>query len=126
MLGSNSPGIYRVNIRPREDIFTSRRLKPYVHCRDDKKVPLHQYTGREGFIATDDYVVERVLEDRDVRGKRQWRVKFWGFCEPEWHYAGPFLHNINDTWARYNHRKGILPTTPVSRLLSARNDIFAR
>ena len=70
-------------------------------------MPLHYYTDREGLIETDDYVVERVLEDRVVRGKRQWRVKFRVFPEPEWHYAGSFLHNINDAWARYNRRKGI-------------------
>ena len=102
-----SPGTYCVNIRGREEIFTSRRLKPYVPYKDDKKVPLHYYTDREGLIETDDYVVERVLEDRVVRGKRQWRVKFQGFPEPEWHYAGSFLHNINHTWARYNRRKEI-------------------
>ena len=74
-----SPGTYRVNIRGREEIFTSRRLKPYVPYKDDKKVPLHYYTDREGLTETDNYVVERVLEDRVVRGKRQWRVKFPGF-----------------------------------------------
>ena len=78
-----SPGTYRVNIRAREDIFTSRRLKPYVPYKDDNKVPLHYYTDREGLIETDDYVVERVLEDRVVGGKRQWRVKFRGFPKPE-------------------------------------------
>ena len=67
-----SPGTYRVNIRGREDIFTSRRLKPYVPYKDDTKVPLLYYTDREGLIETDDYVVERVLEDRVVGGKRQW------------------------------------------------------
>ena len=70
-------------------------------------MPLHYYTDREGLIETDHYVVDRVLEDLVVRGKRQWRVKFWGFPEPEWHYAGSFMHNINDIWARYNCRKGI-------------------
>ena len=102
-----SPGTYRVNIRGREQIFTSRRLKHYVPYKDDKKVPLHYYTDREGLIETDEDVVERVLEDRVVRGKRQWRVNVRGFPEPEWHYAGSFLHNINGTWARYNRRKGI-------------------
>ena len=107
VLGRISPGTYRVNIRGREEVFTSRRLKPYVPYKDDKKVPLHYYTEWEGFIETDDYVVERVLEYRVVRGKREWRVKFRGFPEPEWHYAGSFMVNINDTWARYNRRKGI-------------------
>ena len=102
-----SPGTYRVNIRGREEIFTSRRLKPYVPYKDDKKEPSHYYRDREGLIATDDYVVARVLEDRVVRGKRQWRVKFRGFPEPVRHYAGSFMHHINNTWARYNHRKGI-------------------
>ena len=102
-----SPGTYRVNIRGREEIFTSRRRKPYVPYKDDKKVPLHYYTDREGLIENDDYVVELVLEDRVVRGNRQWRVKFRGLLEPEWHYAGSFLQNINDTWARYNCRKGM-------------------
>ena len=41
-------------------------------------MPLHYYTDREGLIETDDYVVERVLEDPVVRGKRQWRVNFGG------------------------------------------------
>ena len=100
-----SPGTYRVNIRGREEIFTSRRLKPYVPYKDDKKVPLHYYTDMEGLIETDDYVVERILEDRVVRGKQQW--EFWVFPKPEWHYAPSFLHNINDTWARYNRRKVI-------------------
>ena len=70
-------------------------------------MPLHYDTDSEWLIETDDYVVERVLEDRVVGGKRQWRVKFRGFPEPEWHYAGSFMHNINDTWARYNCRKRI-------------------
>ena len=82
-----SPGSYPVNIRGREGTFSSRRLKPYVPYKDDKKVPLHCYTARGGLIETNDYVVERVLEDRVVRGKRQWRVKFRGFPEHEWHYA---------------------------------------
>ena len=73
-----SPGIYCVNIRGREEIFTCWRLKPYVPYKDDKKVPLHYHTDREGLIETTDYVVERVLEDRVVRGKRQWRVKYRG------------------------------------------------
>ena len=30
-----SPGTYRVNIQGREEIFTSRRLKPYVPYKDD-------------------------------------------------------------------------------------------
>ena len=60
-----------------------------------------------GLIETDDYVVQSVLEDGVVRGKGQWRVKFRRFPEPEWHHAGSFLHNINNTWARYNRRKGI-------------------
>ena len=107
MLRRITPGTYRVKNRGREEIFTSWRLKPYVPYRDDRKVPFHFYTDREGLIETDDYVVERVLEDRVVRGKRQWRVKFRGFPEPEWHYAGSFLHNINDIWARYNRPKGI-------------------
>ena len=107
MLRRISPVTYLENIRGREEIFTSRQLKPYVPYKDDKKVPLHYYTDREGLIETDNYVVERVLEDRVVGGKRQWRVKFQGFPEPESHYAGSFLHNINDTWARYNRRKGI-------------------
>ena len=34
-----SPSTYRVNIRGREGIFTSRRLEPYVPYKDDKKVP---------------------------------------------------------------------------------------
>ena len=88
-------------------MFTSRRSKPYVPYRYDKKVPLHHYTDREGLIETNDSEVERVLEDPVVRGKRQWRVKFRGFLEPEWHYAGSFMHDINKTWARYNRRKGI-------------------
>ena len=70
-------------------------------------MPLHYYTDREGLIETDDYVVEGVLEDRVVRGKRQWRVQFRGFPEPEWHYAGSCMHNTNDTCARYNRRKEI-------------------
>ena len=70
-------------------------------------MPLHYYTDREGLIETDDYVVESVSEDRVVRGKRQWRVEFRGFPEPQWHYAGSFLHNIIDTWAWYNRRKEI-------------------
>ena len=107
VLSRISAGTYRVNIRKREEIFISRQLKPYVPYKDNKKVPLHYYTDREGLIETDDYVVKRVLEDRVVRGKRQWRVKFLGFSEPECHYAGCFLHNINDTWAQYNRRKGI-------------------
>ena len=102
-----SLGTYRVNIRGREEIFTSRRLKPYVPYKDDMKGPLDYYTDRKGLIETEDYVVERGLEDRVVRGKRQWRVKFRGFPEPDWHYADSFLHNINDTWARYNRRKEI-------------------
>ena len=68
-------------------------------------MPLHYYTDREGL---------KVLEYRVVRGKRQWRVKFRGFPEPEWHYAGSFLHIINDTWARYNNRKEI--NVPLSDL----------
>ena len=96
------PGTYRVTIRGREEIFTSRRLKPYVPYKDDKKVPLHYCTDREGLIETD----ERLLEDSVVRGQRQWRVKFRGFLEPEWHYAGSFMHNINETWAGFNRRKG--------------------
>ena len=102
-----SPGTYHVNIRGREEIFSSRQLKPYVPCKDDKKLPLHHHTDREGLYEIDDYVVERVLEDRVVRGTQQWRVKFRGFPKPEWHSAGSFMHNINDTWARYNRRKGI-------------------
>ena len=66
-----SMGTYRVNIRGREEIFTSRRLKPYVPYKDNKKVPLHYYTDREGLIETDNYVVERVLGDRVVRGKQK-------------------------------------------------------
>ena len=77
-----SPGTYRLHIRGREEIFTSRRAKPYVPYKDDKKVPLHYYTDREWLIETDDYVVERVLEGRVVRGKRQWRVKLPGFPDP--------------------------------------------
>ena len=73
-----SPGTYRVNIRGREEIFTSRRSKRYVPSKDDKKVPLHHYTDREGLIETDNCVVEPVLEDCVVRGKRQWRVEFCG------------------------------------------------
>ena len=88
-------------------MFTSRRLKPYVPYKDDKKVPLHFYTDREGLIETDDYVVARVLEYRVVRARRQWRVKIRGFPEPKWHYAGSFVHNIDDTWAPCNHRKRI-------------------
>ena len=88
-------------------MFTSRRLKPYVPYKDDKKVPLHFYTDREGLIETDNYVVGRVLEYRVVRGRRQWRVKFRWFPEPEWHYAGSFMQNINDIWARCNRRKRI-------------------
>ena len=107
MLRGISPGTYRVNIRRREEIFTSRRLKPYVPYKDEKKVPLHYYTDGEGLIETNDYVVERVLEDRVVRGKRRWRVKLRRSLKPEWRYAGSFLHNINDTWARYNRRKGV-------------------
>ena len=102
-----SPGTYRVNIRGREEIFTSRQLKPYVPYKDDEKAPLHYYKDREGLMETDDYVVERVLGDRIVRGRRQWVVKFRGFPEPEWHYAGSFMHNINDARAPYNRRKGI-------------------
>ena len=64
-----SPSTYRVNIVRREEIFTSRRLKPYVPYKDDTKVPLHYYTEREGLIETDNYVVEGVLEDRVVGGK---------------------------------------------------------
>ena len=85
VLGRISPGTYRVNIRGREDIFTSWQLKPYVPYKDDQKVPLHYYRDREGLIETEDYAVERVLEDRVVREKRQWRVKFWGFPEPEFY-----------------------------------------
>ena len=96
-----------MNIQGREEIFTSQRLKPYVPDKDDNKVPFHYYTDREGLNETNNYVVERSLEDRVVRGKRQWRVKFGGFPEPEWHYAGSFMHNINDTWARYNRQKRI-------------------
>ena len=102
-----SPGTYRVNIRGREEIFASHRLKTYVPYKDDKKVPLHYYTDREGLINTDDYVIERVLEDRVVRGRQQWGVKFRVFPEPDWHYAGSFMHNINDTWARYSRRKRV-------------------
>ena len=89
------PGTYRVNLREREEIFTSRRLKPYVPYNDDKKVPLHYYTDWEGLMETDDYVVQRDLVDRVVRAKRQWQVKFRGFPEPELHYAGHFLHDLN-------------------------------
>ena len=32
---------------------------------------------------------------------------FGGFLDPEWHYAGSFMHNVNDTWARYNRRNSI-------------------
>ena len=103
-----SPGTYRVNIRGGEEIFTSRRLKPSVSYKDDKKVPLHYYTDRKGLIETDDYAVERFLKDRVVRGKRQWRVKFWGFPEPEWHYAGSFMRNINDTWLGTTVGKGLM------------------
>ena len=71
VLRRTSPGTYRVNIRAREGIFTSRRLKPCVPYKDDKNVPLHYYPDREGLIETDDYVVKRVLEDHVVRGKRQ-------------------------------------------------------
>ena len=102
-----SPGTYRLNIRGRAEIFTSRRLKPYVPYKDDKKVPLHYYTDGEGLIETNDHVVEHVLGDPVARGKRQWRDKFRGFPQPEWHYAGCFLHNINDTWTPYNRWKGI-------------------
>ena len=35
---------------------TSRQLKPYVPYKDDKKVPLHYYTDREGVIEIDEYV----------------------------------------------------------------------
>ena len=70
-------------------------------------MPLHYYTDRAGLIETNNYVVQRFSKDRVVRGKRQWRVKFRGFCEAQWHYAGYFMHNINDTWARYNCRKAI-------------------
>ena len=100
MLRRISAGTYRINIRGREEIFTYRRLKPYVPYQDDKEVPLHYYTDREGLIETDNYVVERVLEDGVVRGKRQWRVKFQGFPEPQWHYAGSFMQNINDSLLR--------------------------
>ena len=36
VLSRISAGTYRVNIRGREEIFTSRQLKPYVPCKDDK------------------------------------------------------------------------------------------
>ena len=74
---------------------------------NDKKVPLHYYTDMEGLIETDNYVVDRVLEDRVVSGKRHWRIKFPGFSEREWYNAGSFMHNINITWASYNRRKGL-------------------
>ena len=80
-----SQGTYRVNISGREEIFTSRRSEPYVPYKDDKKLPFHYYTDREGLNETDNYVVERVLEDRVFRGKRQSHVKFQGFLSPEWH-----------------------------------------
>ena len=70
-------------------------------------MPLHYYTDWEGLIENDDYVVERVLQDGVVRGRDSGESNFGGFPEPEWHYAGSFLHNINNTWAQYNRRKGI-------------------
>ena len=48
MLRRISLGTYRVNIRRREEIFISPKLKPYVPYKDNKKVPLHYCTDREG------------------------------------------------------------------------------
>ena len=70
-------------------------------------MPLHYCTDREGLIETDDYMVERVVDDRVVRGNRQWRVGYRRFPEPEWHYGGSFMHNSNNTWAWYNCRNEI-------------------
>ena len=52
MLRRISPGTYRVNVRGREEIFTSRRLKPYVPYKDNRKVPLHYYMDKEGLNET--------------------------------------------------------------------------
>ena len=75
-------------------------------------MPLHYYTDREGLIETGNYVVERVLEDRVIRGKRQWRVKFRAFPEPEWHYAGSVLQN--QIWCGTPMESNCKATTNVS------------
>ena len=84
------------------------RLKPYLplHDLNGKEPPLHYYKDSEFLVDSEKYIIEDIVGHTKVgRGKNrhiQWEVKYKGFPDTEFQPASAFMHDINETWTKYN------------------------
>ena len=104
---------YRVATSRGEVILYGMRLKPYLppHDLNGKEPPLHYYTDSEFLVDSEKYIIEVIVGHTKVgRGKNrhiQWEVKYKGFPDTEFQPASAFMHDINETWTKYNAKHKI-------------------
>ena len=89
----------------------SYRLKPYIPHLDGQEAPLHYYTDTEYLVESDRYIIDDIIRHATFGSGRnkhtKWLVKYRGYPEPEWQSSSAFLHDINDTWTKYNKKHKI-------------------
>ena len=104
---------YRVATSHGEVILDGMRLKPYLppHDLNVKEPPLHYYTDSEFLVDSEKYIIEDVVGHTKVgRGKNrhiQWDVKYECFPDTEFQPMSAFMHDINETWTKYNAKRKI-------------------
>ena len=125
---------YRVKTeRDHEVVLDSMRVKPYISMKGERDQeltpPLHYYSDSDFLVESDTYILENVLDHREVgrsKNKRyEWYVKYRGYPEPEWQPATSFLHDINEDWRTYNTKHGIDLTLSQVRTLQAKTTSHA-
>ena len=92
-------------------VLDSMPLKPFLSTEDVQTQttltpPLHYYTDQEFFAETGIYVIEDILDQKEVKSGRKkyvkWYVKYKGYPQPEWHTSSAFMHDVNEDWVAYN------------------------
>ena len=84
-------------------------LKPYLQNVDGTAIPCLYYKPKAQLPTTDTYVVEKILQHRVRRGRREWLVRWRGFG-PEgdtWEPASSFVGFMHQDWKRWNKENGI-------------------
>ena len=97
-------GRYRVALPDGVEDVHMNDFKPYVSPPDSKGIPFLHFKPRQALPETDDYVVEKILDHKIVKGQHFWRVRWKGYGSEEdtWEPVSCFLGYVQQDWRKWN------------------------
>jgi hypothetical protein len=106
------PESYVVALPDKEERIHMDRMKPYLPTLGGQAVPFHFYRPKStpmGDGDVDNFVVEKVLKHKMVRGKLLWLVKWQGYGDEhnQWLPAENVVGHVQDDWLEYCKKNGL-------------------